>query len=130
MELNADSGISPSLTEELLSAIQVSKDDHPSATLMSWVLIFAYLQDMLQPSTLSGQLGIGKSTHAPLRGSAALALLSMENGLMSSFETCLDSIFHPETYPSSCLHALSSASDGAVADTILVGRLSKQTAFD
>ncbi|KAI9622296.1 hypothetical protein H4Q26_015334 [Puccinia striiformis f. sp. tritici PST-130] len=40
IELNPDSGVSPSLPEELLSAIQVSKDDHPRATLMSWVLIF------------------------------------------------------------------------------------------
>ncbi|KAI9617013.1 hypothetical protein H4Q26_010651 [Puccinia striiformis f. sp. tritici PST-130] len=55
MELNADSGISPSLPEELLSAIQVFKDDHPSATLMSWVLIFAYLQDMLDKQKKASQ---------------------------------------------------------------------------
>ncbi|KNE90343.1 hypothetical protein PSTG_16214 [Puccinia striiformis f. sp. tritici PST-78] len=45
IELNPDSGVSPSLPEELLSAIQVSKDDHPRATLMSWVLILSYFRN-------------------------------------------------------------------------------------
>ncbi|KAI7963841.1 hypothetical protein MJO29_004268 [Puccinia striiformis f. sp. tritici] len=58
------------------------------------------------------QLDIGKSTHAPLQDSAGLALLSMENGLMSSFGMCLDSTFHM----SSMIHY--STQKGSIADAI------------
>ncbi|PLW09364.1 hypothetical protein PCASD_18962, partial [Puccinia coronata f. sp. avenae] len=45
IELNSENAVSPSLPDELLNAIQVFKDDHPTATLMSWLLVFSYFQN-------------------------------------------------------------------------------------
>ncbi|WAR60053.1 hypothetical protein PtB15_11B695 [Puccinia triticina] len=45
IELNSENTISPSLPDELLNSIQVSKYERPTPALMSWVLIFSYFQN-------------------------------------------------------------------------------------
>jgi len=45
IELNSESAISPSIPEELLNAIQASKSQDPTATLMGWLLVFSYFHN-------------------------------------------------------------------------------------
>ncbi|KAA1069856.1 hypothetical protein PGT21_034460 [Puccinia graminis f. sp. tritici] len=45
IELNSESAVSPALPDKLVNSIQAFKDEHPTATLMSWVLIFSFFRN-------------------------------------------------------------------------------------